>query len=144
LIIILSINEYNGEEDLVTNYTLLFGMLMGMSLIARPFKKLPLAFVISVIVALGLLAFLTISSGAEVTFFGALPLEVLLIGVMAIVLIVFIISFVQEKAIDGLLFILGWGPVITILGLALIAQGITLILGYPDERGIFSLLPLNE
>jgi len=138
--IILAVNEYNSDTSVISNYTVLFGILLGMSLIARPFKNLPLAFVISIIVALGLLYVLILGQDSSVTF-GGIGLEWILIGVMVIVLLVFIVSFIQEQAIDALMFVMGWGPIITILGLVMTIQAITLILNIPNQDGLLSYLP---
>ena len=140
LTVLVSINEYDIGGDFITKYSILFGLILGMSLISRPFKELPLAFVIAVMVLIGTM-YLFISNKDEINQFGAIPLKIILLGVLGLVFVVFIIGLIQEKAMDGLLFILGWGPIITVLGLALLVQGITLIIEFPDKDGVFSYLP---
>lgn len=141
VVVIVSINRYDtGDNTLITPYTILFGIFLGMSLIARPFKKLPIAFVISVIVALGAL-YLVSANQDTIEYFDFLSLRIILLGIVILVFLIFLISFVQEKALDTLLWIIGWGPVIIILGLVVTLQGITLLLGWPGPGGILEYLP---
>jgi len=140
LTIILALNEFNEPGGVISNYTILFSIFMALSLIARPFKNVHIAFIVSVFVALGLLTVIIFVRESSVSLAG-IPLQYILIAVMVIVLLVYIISFIQEQAIDAFLAVLGWGPVITILGLLIIVQAITLLLDYPNSDGLLSYLP---
>ena len=63
------------------------------------------------------------------------------VGILVIVILIFIISFIQEQAMDLLLWVMGWGPYVTILSIIIIIQGVTLIIEEPEVDGILGLLP---
>lgn len=129
---------YNGDH--ITNYSAFFGFLFFFSTIARPLKKVPFAFVIAVIVGLGI-GYLVLADVGERNILGSISLKWLVIAIVAVVIIVFIIGFFQEAAMDGFLIILGWSPIVIILSLVLIVQGITLLLEWPNTDGILYYLP---
>ncbi|MDH5402856.1 MAG: hypothetical protein OEZ01_01105 [Candidatus Heimdallarchaeota archaeon] len=140
MIIILAVNEFNDPNDLTNDYNILFGVLLSMSLFARPFKKLPVAFVISIVFGFGLF-FLFIYASDNFLVFNLIEFKYVLLGIIILVVIVFIIGFIQEQVMDGLLFVLSWGPIITILGLLMFIQGIVLIFKFNGINGIFEYLP---
>ena len=137
LIIILAI--YNREE--ISKYTILFSLFFGVSLYAKSFRKIPIAFAISAIAGL-ILAYFTIDArqNADSTI-GSVSLRWYVLGIAVAVLIVFLISFIQEQAMDIMLLILSWGFLVIILGLLMIVQGLTVLLGIPNADGILDYLP---
>ncbi len=124
----------------ITKYNILFTFLYTVSLIARPLKKIPFAFLAAAFIGMGLF-YLVISNMDDYTFLGAISLKYIVIAIIVLVILVFIIGLVQEKAMDAFLFIWSWGPIITILGLAMVVEGITLLINYPNEDGIYAFLP---
>ncbi len=129
---------YNKQT--ITNYSALFGFLFFIATIARPLKKIPFAFLAAIIIGLGIF-YLVMSNVGEISILSNISLKWLVIGIIVIVVIIFIIGFFQESAMDGLLVVLGWSPIILILSITLIVQGITLLLDWPDVDGILSYLP---
>ncbi|MHA2249082.1 MAG: hypothetical protein ACXAD7_01910 [Candidatus Kariarchaeaceae archaeon] len=124
-----------------TNYTYLFGMLLGISLIAKPFRKLPIAFAFAVIAFLGLFYYAYTNSDEEGEILAGIEMKWIIAGIIGIVLIIFIIGFVQEQIMDFLLYIMGWGPYVFVLSVIVIAQGISLLINQPDKDGILGWLP---
>jgi FtsH-binding integral membrane protein len=130
----------DGELPL-SNYTILFSILFAISLLARPFRKLPLAFVIATVIGLALFYYVYDKQDQADSKLGDIEMKWLIVGILIIVIIIFIISFIQEQAMDLLLWVMGWGPYVTILSIIMIAQGITLILEEPEIDGVLGLLP---
>ncbi len=136
-VLVLSIENDAGY----TKYTLVFMIFFGLSLIAKPFRKLPIAFVISSVIGLALFYFVYTESDQDDEIFSAIPLKWLIAAIIGIILLVFIISFVQEQAMDIMLWLIGWGPLVTAFSAIIIVQGITLWAELPDEDGILGYLP---
>ncbi|MCY3413459.1 MAG: hypothetical protein INQ03_17595 [Candidatus Heimdallarchaeota archaeon] len=124
----------------ITNYSSLFGILFFMSIIARPLKKIPVAFVLAIIVGM-ILTYFVFSRMDDSTVLGSIDMKWIAVALGAVVLIVFVIGRLQEGLFDGMLVVLGWSPLIIIISLALIGQGIALLAGYMYPDGIFDVLP---
>jgi hypothetical protein len=125
----------------MSKYTILFSTLFSLSLLAKPFKKLPIAFAVTAVVALGLTWWVLDKRNNDDSFIGGVDLKLLIILIILILIIVFTISFIQEATMDVMLAILSWGLVILILAVISTLQGITLILEIPDKDGLLSYLP---
>ncbi len=136
-VIILSI--YN--EEVLSKYTILFSTLFSLSLLAKPFKKLPIAFALTGIVALALVWWVLDKRNNDDSFVGGLDLKLLIVILILVLIIVFTISFIQEATMDIMLFILSWGFVILVLAVLIAAQGVTLLLEEPSVNGILGELP---
>jgi hypothetical protein len=135
-IIIVLLND--GSD--ITKYSVFFAFLYFLSTLARPLKKIPVAFILATIFGLAVFYFV-MGTVEEVTFFQNIPMQYILIGIAAIVILFFIIGFVQEKVMDAFLFVWSWGGVIFTLGLILVIQGITLLIAWPNEDGFLHYLP---
>jgi hypothetical protein len=136
-IIILSIEN----DEAISKYTILFSTLFALSLLAKPFKKLPIAFALTAVVGLALTWFVLDRSGNEESILFGLDLKFSIIVIIIILIIVFIISFIQEATMDIMLFILSWGLVILVFALIATAQGVTLLFEIPSSNGILGELP---
>lgn len=136
-VIILSI--YN--EEVLSKYTIVFASLFSLSLFAKPFKKLPIAFAVTGVVALALVWWVLDKRNNDDSFVGGVDLKILMIILILVLIIVFTISFIQEATMDIMLAILSWGLVILILAIVIALQGITLLLDLPDKDGLLGLLP---
>lgn len=130
---------WDGRD--VTNYSYFFSFLFSLSIAARPLKKIPFAFLAAVIIGLTLF-YLAMNKAGDIEVLGNLSLQVIVIAIVGLVVLVFIIGFFQEAVMDGFLMVLGWSPIVLILSLSLIAQGISLILGINSPDGILGYLPL--
>ncbi|OLS28750.1 MAG: hypothetical protein HeimC2_04800 [Candidatus Heimdallarchaeota archaeon LC_2] len=136
-VIILSI--YN--EEVVSKYTILFSVLFSLSLLAKAFKKLPIAFALTAVVALALVWWVLDKRNNDDSFVGDLDLKFLIVIIILILIVVFTISFIQEATMDIMLFILSWGLVILILAILVAVQGVTLLFDVPGENGLFGEFP---
>ena len=130
------------EDTGITKYSVVFGIFFGLSLFAKPLRKVPIAFAVTAIAGLSL-SYFVIDRGAlgDETFFGQLELRVLVVIILIIMVLVFIISFIQEQTMDILLLMLSWGVLVIVLAVAMILQGITLLLDINDPDGILGYLP---
>ena len=129
----------NNSDD-ITNYSVLFAFMYFLATIARPLKKVPIAFILATLLGLAIFYFV-MGAIDDIELFNSVPMSWVLIGVGGVVLIFFIIGFVQEKAMDAFLFIWSWGGVIFTLGLILVVQGITILIAWPNSDGILHYLP---
>ncbi|MHA2279239.1 MAG: hypothetical protein ACXAC2_25950 [Candidatus Kariarchaeaceae archaeon] len=111
------------------------------SLLAKPFKKLPIAFALTAVVGLALTWFVLDKRGNEESVLFGLDLKFSIIVIIIILIIVFVISFIQEATMDIMLFILSWGLVILVLSVIVGAQGLTLLFDIPSSNGILGELP---
>lgn len=137
VIIILAI--YNRQE--ITKYTILFSLFFGISLYAKAFRKIPIAFAVSAILGL-ILAYFTIQAREDAdSDIANIPLRWFILGIAIAVGIIFLISFIQEQAMDIMLRVLSWGALVIILGILMVLQGITLLLEIPNAGGILDYLP---
>ena len=136
-VIILSI--YNSEE--LSKYTILFASLFSLSLLAKPFKKLPIAFAVTGVIALTLVWWVLDKRNNDDSFVGGIDLKIMIVILILILIIVFTISFIQEATMDIMLAILSWGLIVLILAVLITLQGVTLLLDIPDKDGLLGLLP---
>ncbi len=126
--------------------TIVLIFLAGMSMLADPLKETPLAAAIAMI-ALGaiagfLLLFGDLQEGSsQVELFGiiTLPLWLVILGVIAIVAIVFIASFFTEFTVDSVLKIISWSPIIIVFNALLLLQGLLMIVS-GEAAGIWFYL----
>jgi len=137
-IIILGINE----DGVYSNYTLLLMFLVGLALLARPMKDLPLAVTLSVIVALGGFIGIAIFSGSNGA--GDLPLTLVAIIMLIVVFAILIATIFIEKVLDAVLVVLGWGPLITIFSLTSIAQGVLILTHITNHYGLLQYLGFGQ
>ncbi len=137
-IIIYSIDQ----EGVYSNYTLLLMFLVGLSLLARPMKDLPLAVTLSVIVALGGFIGIALLVGRD----GAsdLPITLVAIIMLFVVFIILIATLFIEKTLDAVLVVLGWGPLITIFSLTSVIQGTLILAGITNHYGILYYLGFGQ
>ncbi|MCE7736004.1 MAG: hypothetical protein GPJ54_14070 [Candidatus Heimdallarchaeota archaeon] len=135
--IILSI--YNDE--VISKYTILFSTLFSLSLLAKPFKKLPIAFAVTAVLGLAMTWYVLDRRGDEESIIGGLSLQLTIVVFIIILIVVFIIGFIQEQTMDIMLFLLSWGIVILVLSILIFLQGVTLLFEVPDKDGILGLLP---
>lgn len=144
LVVITSIVLAIINSTEITKYTILFGILFGVSLLAKPMRKVHTAFAISALVGSGLTFWVLYSRNKDKgneSFFNSIALKWVFLAIFLIVLVVFIISFIQEQTMDIMLFFLGLGIIIFPLSLIIFLQGITLILNLPNSDGILGYLP---
>jgi len=131
---------YNEAQE-ITNWTIMFGLFFGVSMYAKPFRKLPVAFGITSIVGLLLAYFVIVRKQDDESVFAGIKLRWVILVIVIIMIVVFIIGFIQEATLDIMLLMLSWGVLVITLSIIMILQGITLLIEQPDASGILGLLP---
>ncbi len=135
-IILVLLNDSND----ITNYSVLIAFMYFLSTIARPLKKVPIAFILATLLGLAIFYFV-MGAIDDIELFDSISMKWVVIGIAGVVVLFFIIGFVQEKVMDAFLFIWSWGGIIFTLGLILVVQGITILIELPNEGGILDYLP---
>ena len=124
-----------GHSVTYSNYTILIMFIFGLSLIARPLQRIPIAYLIVALFGLGL--FFIILQSRDVSLAGDIPIGIWAVAILIVLVLVFILSFLFEKIVDTLLAIMGWGPLVTIFSLTALAQGLVIGTGLSSRYGIF-------
>lgn len=124
-VMVLQINQ----KGVYTPATLLLMIVFSLCLLARPLKKIPMAFTVVTAAGVGLLWAAMKLRGTSLG--GRLSIELVIIAIIALLAVLLILSFVLEAFVDTALSALGLGPVVTIVSAiavihgALIARGVT-------------------
>lgn len=124
-----------GHSVTYSNYTILIMFVLGLSLIARPLQRIPIAYLIVALLGLGM--FFIILQSKDVSLAEDIPIGIWAVAILILLVLVFILSFLFEKIVDTLLAIMGWGPLVTIFSLAALAQGVVIGTGLSNKYGIF-------
>lgn len=127
-----------GKGSEVSGVSILLMLLLGICLMSRALKKLPMAFIIAAVMGTGL--FWLFSYFKQFSFAGYLPTQTIALAIAALLLVVFGISFFVEKTIDIFLGLLSLGIVVFILSGAAFLQGLLTGLHITDHHGLLNLL----
>ncbi|MHA1910995.1 MAG: hypothetical protein ACTSYA_04785 [Candidatus Kariarchaeaceae archaeon] len=126
LIILAEINEdIEGDMEYVW-FSLLLMLFFGLSLIAKPVKRVPIAAILSFITIVAIVIVLSYNRD-DLDMFEGIPLWIFGGIILAIVGIFFLLTRVTELGIDQVLTVLGWEPITLILAVAALLQGIAVI-----------------
>lgn len=128
-------------DGVYSNYTLLLMFITGLSMNARPFEKMPAAFTLVSLVGIVLFA-LVLQLREQSELISGIPLQTILIAIGGLILILFLMTFMAEQALDAFLFLLGWGFFVLIFSLLTLIQGVT-ILVTGNRYGILSFFGLG-
>ena len=115
--------------------TILLIFIAGSTMLAEPLKDTPLAAIIAII-AFGALSglFLLVADFNEgftnPVLLGTIqvPLWLVILGIVAIVLIVFLLTFLTEFTVDRILELVSWSPVVILFSALLLIQGVLIVL----------------
>ena len=121
----------------VAPITLLLMAVLGLCLLARAMKAVPMTFLAVAAAGWGLLALSLQLKGSEVA--GNAPMSVVAIAVLIVLGIVFAISFSVESAIDIFLGMVGAGLVVTAIGALAAAHGLLIGAGLTGPGGLLEL-----
>jgi len=127
-----------GKGPAVSGASVLLMLLLGICLVARALKSIPLAFIIVAVMGTGL--FWLLSQVRQVSFAGDVPTQTIALAIAILLVIVFGVSFLVEKTIDLFLGLLGLGPVVLIVAAAALIQGLVIGLRITDHHGLLNLL----
>ena len=127
-----------GEGAEVSELSILLVILLGICLVGRALKSLPIAFIIVALLGTGL--FWLFSYLRQFSFAGDMPIQAIVLAMILLLLVVFGISFFIEKTIDLFLGLLSLGPVVFVFAAAAFLQGILIVLHITDPHGLLNLL----
>ena len=127
-----------GKGSEVSGVSILLMLLLGICLISRALKNLPIAFIIVAVMGPGL--FWLFSYFKQFSFAGDIPTQTIALVITVLLLVVFGISFFVEKTIDLFLGLLSLGPVVFILAAAAFLQGLLIGLHITNHHGLLNLL----
>ena len=112
--------------------TFLF-VLGALILIARPLKEIPIAAFIALFVGVILVALVIFLAGTDIVIFSIhIPLWVILTVIALLDLIVLILAYRTEKAMDYFLGFISWSPFLIIIGVLLTIQAVFMVI-YPHS-----------
>ena len=118
--------------------TLLLMLLLGLCLLARALKRVPITFLVVGAVGIGLL--ILALQLQDTSLGGELPMTVVAVVLLLLLGGVFAASFVVEGALDTFLAMLGWGPLVAVVGLVAAAQGLLIGAGITGPGGLVEYL----
>jgi hypothetical protein len=127
-----------GKGSEVSGVSILLVLFLGICLMSRALKSLPIAFIIVTVMGTGL--FWLFSYFKQFSFAGEVPTQTIALVIAALLLAVFGISFFIEKTIDLFLGLLGLGPIVFIVAVAAFLQGLLIGLHITDQHGLLNLL----
>jgi lipopolysaccharide export LptBFGC system permease protein LptF len=129
-----------GGEGLnrIAPFSLLVMLLLGLSLCARAMRRVPMTFLVVGAVGVGLFLVVLRLQGTELG--GTAAMTVIAVVMLAILASVFVSSFVFEGVLDSFLGLLGWGPLVTVVAMAAVAQGALIAFGVTGPAGLLEYL----
>ena len=128
-----------GKQSVeVSAISILLMLLLAVCLVARALKDLPLAFI--VVAVLGTALFWLFASLKPFKFAGDISPQTIALGISVLILVVFGISFVVEKIFDLFLGFLGLGPIVFIVAVVALVQGLLTGLHFTNHNGLLNLL----
>jgi hypothetical protein len=128
----------SGKGSEVSGISILLALLLGICLMSRALKSLPIAFIVVAVMGTGL--FWLFSYFKQFSFAGDIPTQTTALVITVLLLAVFGISFFIEKTIDLFLGLLGLGPIVFIVAAATFLQGLFIGLHITDHHGLLNLL----
>lgn len=135
------------EGALGTDYhwfSLLVFFAAGITLTTKPIKDVPIAAIITLLVASGAAAIIILlytSGGTSFDILGIdIPLLWIIAGAFVVVLVAFILALSTEMTVDAILALISWSPVQVTVGFLAVAQGALLLLAF--SSGLWEFIPL--
>ncbi|MCG3218778.1 MAG: hypothetical protein KAR35_07210 [Candidatus Heimdallarchaeota archaeon] len=127
LIILAEINEDTEGDMEYVWFSLLLMFFLGLSLVAKPVKRVPIAAILSFVTIVAIVIALSFNRD-DLDMFEGIPLWIFGGIILAIVGIFFLLTRVTELGIDQVLTILGWEPITLVLVVAALLQGLAVIM----------------
>ena len=127
-----------GKGSEVSGISILLVLLLGICLMSRALKSLPIAFIIVAVMGTGL--FWLFSYFKQFSFAGDIPTQTIVLVITVLLLAVLGISFFIEKTIDLLLGAFRVGPNCVHCGCSCFPPGLLIGLHITDHHGLLNLL----
>lgn len=129
----------SGKGPPVSGVSILLMLALGICLMARALKNLPIAFILVIVTGTGM--FWLFSYFKHLSFLiGDVSTQSIALVIAVLLLIVFGVSFFIEKTVDLFLGLLGVGAVVFVVAAAAFSQGLLVGLHITDHHGLWNLL----
>ncbi len=122
------------QRGVYTAATLFLMIVLSLCLLARPLKKIPIAFI--VVTAAGVLLLWAAMKLRGTALGGRIPIEFVIVAVIVLLGALFILSFAFEAAVDTVLAALGLGVVVTIVSAIALIHGALISTGVTGPQGL--------
>lgn len=129
-VMVLQINQ----KGVYTAATVLLMIVFSLCLLARPLKKIPLAFIVVTAAGVGLLWVAMKLRGT--TLGGGISIELAILTIIVLLAGLFVLSFMLEAFVDAVLSALGVGPVVTIVSAIALIHGALIATGITGPEGL--------
>jgi hypothetical protein len=126
------------QKGVYTAETLLLMIVFSVCLLARPLKKIPIAY--TVVTAAGLCLLWAAMKFRGTSLGGHVSIELVVVAIAAILATLFILIFMVEAFVDTVLSVLGLGPVVTIVSAMALIHGALIAKGMTGPEGLQSIL----
>ena len=130
------------DADRIAPVSLLLMLVLALCLLARTLKAVPITFLVVGAVGLGLLILALQLQDSELG--GELPMTVVAVVLLLVLGGVFVASLLFEAVVDSFLAILGWGPVVAVIGAAAALQGVLIAAGITGPGGLIEVLEVGR
>ena len=127
-----------ADGSRIAPISLLIMLLLGLCLLARVLKAVPITFLVVGAVGIGLLILALQLKDTELG--GRLPMTAVAVVMLLVLGGVFAASFLVEAALDTFLACLGWGPVVAVVGAIAALQGLLIAAGITGPAGLMEYL----
>ncbi|MGE5311473.1 MAG: hypothetical protein ACM3MN_06995 [Nitrospirota bacterium] len=134
LVMVLQINQRGAY----TAATVLLMIAFSLCLLARPLKKIPLAFIVVTAVGVGLLWVAMKFRGTALG--GSISIELVIAAIILVLAVLFALSFLVETLVDAVLSALGWGGVVTIVSAVALIHGALIAFRVTGPEGLQAFL----
>ena len=131
-----------ADGSRIAPISLLIMLLLGLCLLARVLKAVPITFLVVGAVGVGLLLLALQLKDTELG--GKLPMSVVAVVLLMVLGGVFAASFVVEGALDIFLAFLGWGVLVAVVGAAAAAQGLLIAARITGPAGLMEVLEVGR
>ena len=130
LVMVLQINQ----KGVYTAATVLLMIAFSLCLLARPLKRIPIAFIVVTAAGVGLLWVTMKLRGT--TLGGSISIELAILTIIVLLAGLFVLSFMLEAFVDAVLSALGVGPVVTIVSAIALIHGALIAIGITGPEGL--------
>jgi hypothetical protein len=122
------------QRGVYTSATVLLMIVLSLCLLARPLKKIPIAFTVVTAAGVGLLWAAMRFRGTSLG--GSIPMELLIAAIALVLVGLFILCFTVETIVDTVLSVLGWGLVVTMVSATAVMHGALIANGVTGPEGL--------
>ena len=134
LVMVLQINQ----KGVYTAATLLMMIVFSLCLLARPLRKIPIAFIVVMAAGVGLLWAAMKFRGTSLG--GGISIELVIAAIILLLAVLFVLSFMVETFVDAVLSALGWGAVVTIVSAVALIHGALIAFRITGPEGLQAFL----